>query len=578
MPPSPSSLAQPVIATLQRVTQGHTWQRLYHRARHRGDAGFCAALCEEMGASIQVSAADLERIPKSGPVAVVANHPFGLLEGVLLGSLLPRCRPDVKFVANSLLAGVPEIAAMTIFVDPYGGAPAVRSNLAAMKTAQEWLRQGHMLVMFPAGDVAALDLKRGGVSERPWNSGVVKLASRTNAPVVPLHLDGSNSPLFHLAGLVHPRLRTLLLPHELLNKQSQCFQIRIGHPIPAERLQSFESPQQAADYLRKRVLVLGNRPEPPRRMAQRKAVAPAADEAVLAREVAGLPSHRHLLTSGEYEVWVAEAGEIPHLLREIGRLREVAFRAAGEGTGNAADLDHFDSHYRHLFLWHPATRGIAGAYRLGLTDEILADRGTAGLYTGTLFRYDPAFFGKIGPAVELGRSFVAPEHQKSYSALLSLWKGIGRFIVRNPRYRYLFGPVSISNNYLPASRHLLVEFLSRHRPARDLAHLVSPRKPFRKGWPQGFDVDGLVSGDAEDLAAILADIEPDEKGVPVLLRQYLKLGGELLAFNLDRKFSNVVDGLILVDLLRTEPRILERYLGKEGAAEYRALHNRIVAA
>lgn len=560
------------------MTQTHAWQRLYDRARRRSDAGFCAALCEEMGASIQMSALDLDRIPKSGPVIVVANHPFGLLEGVLLGSLLPCRRPDVKFVVNSLLSRIPELRDLTICVDPYGGAQAVRANLSAMKSAQEWLRAGHMLVMFPAGEVATLDLKRGGVSEQPWNSGVVKLASRTNAALVPLHLEGSNSALFHLAGLVHPRLRTLLLPHELLNKQSRRFQIRIGHPIAGERLEAFESPQEAADYLRKRVLVLGNRSEARHRMVPRHPVAPACGEAVLAREVGGLPDDRRLMTSGEYEVWLADAAEIPHLLPEIGRLREIAFRAAGEGSGNPTDLDAFDAHYKHLFLWHPETRGVAGAYRLGLTDEILVRKGMTGLYTGTLFRYDLAFFRAVGPAVELGRSFVAPGHQKSYSALLSLWKGIGRFLVRNPHYRHLFGPVSISNDYLPASRHLLVEFLSRHRRAHDIAHLVSPRHPFRKGWAHGFDFDGLVSSDPEDLSAILADIEPDEKGVPVLLRQYLKLGGELLAFNLDRKFSNAVDGLILVDLLRTELRMLERYLGREGAAQYRAWHQRNVAA
>ena len=531
-----------------------------------------------MGASIEVAAPDVERIPKSGPVVVVANHPFGLLEGVLLGSLLPRCRPDVKFVVNSLLSRIPEISDLTICVDPYGGPQAVRANLAAMKSAQEWLRQGHMLVMFPAGEVATLDLKRAGISEKPWNSGVVRLATRANAPVVPLHLAGSNSPLFHLAGLLHARLRTLLLPHELLNKQSQRFLIRIGHPIAADRLESFESPQQAADYLRKRVLLLGNRPESPRRTVRRQPLAAAAGEVVLAREVSNLPPDHRLLTSGEYEVWLADAGEMANLLPEIGRLREVAFRAAGEGTGSPADLDAFDAHYKHLFLWHPETRSVAGAYRLGLTDEIFVRNGISGLYTGTLFRYNPAFFRTIGPAVELGRSFVAPDHQKSYSALLSLWKGIGRFLVRNPQYRHLFGPVSISNDYLPASRHLLVEFLSRHRRAQGIAQLVSPRHPFRKGWPRGFDLDGLLSSDPEDLSAILADIQPDQKGVPVLLRQYLKLGGELLAFNLDRKFSNVLDGLVLVDLLRTELRMLERYLGKDGAALYRAWHNRNVAA
>jgi len=212
---------------------------------------------------------------------------------------------------------------------------------------------------------------------------------------------------------------------------------------------------------------------------------------------------------------------------------------------------------------------------------VLASHGIRGLYTNTLFKYHPAFFPRLGPAVELGRSFVSIDHQKSYSALLSLWKGIGRFISLHPKYRYLFGPVSISNTYLPASRRLLVEFLNSHRRAHDLASLVTPRTPFGwtwVTWGRGNDYSGLVTGDPEEVSAILADLEGDQKGVPVLLRQYLKLGGELLAFNLDRKFANVVDGLILVDLIRTEPRTLERYLGKHEAARYRALHNRDQAA
>jgi putative hemolysin len=537
---------------------------------------------QELKSSITITDSDLERIPKTGPVVVVANHPFGILEGVLLGSLLPRCRKDLRFVANSLLYNIPEIRDITLFVDPYGGPDSVKNNLAAMKTALEWLHDGHMIVTFPAGDVAAFDLKQGGIAEPEWNAGVAKLLKRTGASAVPLYFNGTNSPLFHLAGLVHPRLKTMLLPHEFLNKQHQSIEIRIGNPIPNEKLLALGSPQQMADYLRKRTLLLAGREEPnAQRPIKRRPVAAPTPEGLLASELATLPADRKLLQSGEYDVWIASASDLPHLLPELGRLREIAFRAAGEGTGDTSDIDAFDQHYQHLFLWHRDSGQIAGAYRLGLTDHLLATQGVRGLYTNTLFKYHQAFFRKLGPAVELGRSFVSIDHQKSYSALLSLWKGIGRFVALNPKYRYLFGPVSISNTYLPASRRLLVEFLNSHRRAHDLASLVKPRTPFGwtwDTWDRGNDFSGLVTGDPEEVSAILADLEGDQKGVPVLLRQYLKLGGELLAFNLDRKFSNVVDGLILVDLIRTEPRTLERYLGKQEAASYRALHNRDQAA
>jgi putative hemolysin len=550
---------------------------MYEAARARKDVSFCEALMETLRVRCRVSPADLARIPKTGPVVVVANHPFGLLEGILLGSLLPPLRPDVKFLANSLLENVPELHDITFFVNPYGGHGALRKNLSVMKHALDWVRQGHLLVTFPAGDVAQFDWKRGSILEPAWNPATARLIQGVSASAVPLYFDGGNSPLFHMAGVVHPRLRTLLIPHELLNKQSREVEVRIGAPIVPERYKGL-SQIEFTGYLRRRTLLLANRAELKGRTPKAAPVVPAIAESALQGDMEKLPPRRRLAVSGEYEVWLTTAAETPNILYEIGRLREIAFRAAGEGTNQPTDLDAFDQHYRHMFLWHPASHQIAGAYRLGATDEILPALGKKGLYTHTLFRIHDRFFFRLGPALELGRSFVRVEHQKNYAALLSLWKGIGHYVAENPRYRYLFGPVSISNRYLPVSRRLLVEFLNRHRRARELAGYVKPRSPFGWPWDRGKDFNNLVTADPEEVSAILADIEPDQKGVPVLLRQYLKLGGELLGFNVDRNFSNVVDGLILVDLARTEPRMLERYLGKERAAEFRRFHGCNAAA
>jgi putative hemolysin len=264
-----------------------------------------------------------------------------------------------------------------------------------------------------------------------------------------------------------------------------------------------------------------------------------------------------LLRSGGYSLFLASGEKLGAALEEIGRLREISFREAGEGTGQAYDLDRFDAHYRHLILWHDEKREIAGAYRLGVVDEILPQQGLQGLYTSTLFSFQPDFFSSIGPSVELGRSFIRAEHQKSYQPLLLLWKGIGRFLLNEGKARTLFGPVSISANYSSASRELIAAVLQSGGE-----RLVAPRNPLRKRL--------AVSSYCKpsEVEEIVAELEADGKSLPVLLRQYLKMGARLHAFNVDPKFQNCLDGLIVVDLAQTERRLLERYFGIEGAREF----------
>jgi hypothetical protein len=260
------------------------------------------------------------------------------------------------------------------------------------------------------------------------------------------------------------------------------------------------------------------------------------------------------------------------MLREIGRCREIAFRGAGEGTGEELDLDRFDQYYQHLFLWNKADRRLAGAYRLAMTSEVLREQGIAGLYTSTLFHFDPRFFQRMGPAVELGRSFVMPEYQRSYASLLLLWKGIVRLVVRRPEASKLFGAVSISREYREASRSLIAEYLVQSA-SHELSGLVRPRTPFRHPVLGHTEVRRIASlaADIDQVSLPITDIEPDAKGVPVLLRQYLKAGGRLLGFNLDAQFGNVLDALLLADLRSAPISLLERCLGRSHAAEFLAV-------
>ncbi|MCS7026660.1 MAG: lysophospholipid acyltransferase family protein [Bryobacteraceae bacterium] len=571
------SLPEPLIRALRRATLNREWLRIYQEAQGQSGISFCTALLEALNVRCEVSEADLARIPAQGPVMIMANHPTGLLDGIVLGAMLPRVRSDFRFLANAVLEHFPEISSLCFFVDPFGGKGAARRNAAALKAALAWLKEGKALVTFPAGEVAHFDLKLGKINEPAWKESVIRLAQAAQAPVVPIFSTGTNSPLFHLAGLVHPRLRTLLLPHELLNKQNRTVELRVGTVVSSRKVAARQASDLAV-YLRKRSLLLAKRASHWQPKTEQQEVVEETPLALIEQDLQQLPGERLLVNTGEYQAWLAHSHEIPNILRELARLRELTFRAAGEGTGASADTDEFDLRYLHLFLWHPASQKIAGAYRIGQTDVILPELGRKGLYIDSLFRIEDAFFQRLGPALELGRSFVCQEHQKSYAALLTLWKGLGRFISDHPHYRYLFGPVSISNRYLPLSRQIMVDFFNRHRRRHDLAALVKPRSPYWSWNPGVKDYTALAEGDAEEISSLLADIEKDQKGVPVLLRHYLKLGGELLAFNLDRKFSHVLDGLILVDMLGMERRMLERYMGKERAQAYLRFHQKTQAA
>jgi len=358
----------------------------------------------------------------------------------------------------------------------------------------------------------------------------------------------------------------------------------VGSEISGDAVAAIPSDREATEYLRGRTYLLARRSKPDAlrslsvrsRFALRvqEPVAAAVPRELLAEEVARLPEDRCLAGNGDLAVYLGAAGEMPHMLREVGRLREVTFRQAGEGTGKTLDLDRFDDYYWHVLLRHKTNRELVGAYRAGNTAEILAQHGVGGLYTSTLFRYDERIFQKLGPALELGRSFVRPEYQRQYAPLLLLWKGIARWVTMRPEIPVLFGAVSISNDYNQASREMICQFFESRMRGDELAGLIEPRRPFRPALLRRWDCRGMCQAlrDLDELSQPITDVEADGKGLPILLRQYAKIGGKLLGFNVDRNFSNVLDGLVVVDLRQTEPAVLERYMGREGAARFRQVH------
>jgi putative hemolysin len=557
---------------------------LYHRVQRSPDGFRLESLLAEMRVRITLGAADQARIPTTGPVVVVANHPYGVLDGAILTVLLTRARPDVKVLTNFLLADVPELQRHCIFVDPFQSDRSVESNRRALRESLAWLQRGGMLAIFPAGEVSQWQMPAGQIADPKWNDTAVRLIRRTGATALPVYFCGHNGVGFQLLGMIHPRLRSAFLLQEFLQQEGKTVEVRVGSGIPADALEAIGEDREAIEYLRWRTYLLARRSKPEAswptalrtRLAFKIQEPVAVPEPVdrLAAEVARLPQDRLLAENGDLAVYLAPAREIPQLLREVGRLRELTFRAAGEGTGKSRDLDAFDDYYSHILLWHKTKRELVGAYRAGNTAEILAERGINGLYTSTLFRYDERVFQKLGPALELGRSFVRLEYQRQYAPLLLLWKGIARMVARQPEIPVLFGAVSISNDYSEASREMIYRFFEAHMEEDELAGLIEPRRPFRSGLLRRWDCRGMLHAlrDLNELSEPITDVEADGKGLPILLRQYAKIGGKLLGFNVDRKFSNVLDGLVVVDLRQTEPAVLERYMGRESATRFRQLH------
>jgi putative hemolysin len=423
-------------------------------------------------------------------------------------------------------------------------------------------------------------MDKGRVIDPEWSDSIARLIRMTRAPVTPCYIHGNNGLMFQLAGFLHPRLRTALLPRQLTNKAGHLIPIRVGETIGARKLANSDiSDPELAGLLRLRSYMLGQRFRKTGGKLEKNSefhrpIAPKTRSgAELETEIQALPQHQHLVDSDDMQVYYGHADQIPNLLQEIGRLREITFRETGEGTGKEQDIDLYDAYYIHLFIWDRKSQQLVGAYRLGMADQIAKKYGKKGLYTHSLFKYRHSLLQRLNPAIELGRSFIRKEYQRSFSPLLLLWKGIGAYISQNPQYRILFGPVSISGEYQTLSQQMMVTFLESNRYLPGLAREIKPRRPFRPtrdGWIR----DEISSLREIDLVSeLISQVEPDNKGVPILLKQYLKMGGRILGFNLDPDFNNTLDGLIMVDLLQSPEKLLQRYMGAEGARDFMAYHS-----
>ncbi|MCW8956495.1 MAG: lysophospholipid acyltransferase family protein [Gammaproteobacteria bacterium] len=555
----------------ERLLGLNTLDEYYHR-RQPGlsSRAFLSFILDSLNITYQVAAGDLSSLPEQGPVVVVANHPFGAIEGVVLAQLLLEVRSDLKILANQYLHRIQELSDLFIGVDVFETEQAGKRNVAGIRQSIGHLKQGGVLLVFPAGEVSSLHIDQKKVTDREWNRIIGMMIRKTQAKTLPIYIDGHNSKLFHMAGMIHPRFRTMLLAREVLNKRNKQLSLHVGEAISCSELKNLSSDEAITQYMRLNTYLLASHASN-QRVLNRSAsqyITPVAvdiDKGLLQKNINRLSADRLLVVKDEYEVYCAPAAELEYVLPEIGRLRELTFRQVGEGAGLACDLDDYDQHYLHLFMWHKENQQVVGAYRLGLVDKLLAQGGIKKLYSRSLFNYNREFINSLGSSIEMGRSFIRQEYQRSISALLLLWKGIAAYAARHPQYTTLFGPVSISSDYSEMSRSLITSFLQIHHYDAGRADKVKPTNPQKKN-PQQFWTRKMLSelGDSQLISKLIYRMEGD-KGLPVLIRQYLSLKGNLVSFNIDRDFNDALDGMIIVDLLNVPEKVLAKYMGKTEA-------------
>lgn len=567
------------IASLAEHALGlKTLNNYYQQRQHNlGSHGFLRYSLNTLNIQHHIASGQLTSIPQDGAVVVIANHPFGAIEGIALAELLLQRRTDIKILANQFLQRVPELADLFIGVDVLSGQCASQINTQGIKQAVRHLNNRGLLLVFPAGEVSAWQVGHKQITDKSWHRLIGMMVRKTGADSLPVYIEGHNSVLFHTAGLLHPRLRTLLLARELLNKRNQSINMHIGELINATEMKSLDTDEAITSYLRLNTYLLARRAHRNDRLPSQQTlpttrIMSAVASELLQQNIHNLPTEYKLLATDQFDIYCAPASELPHLLPEIGRLREITFRRAGEGTGTECDLDQYDRYYQHLFVWDRERQLIVGAYRLGLVDKILAESGVAGLYSRSLFNYRKQFLLSLGKAIEMGRSFVREEYQRSLSPLLLLWKGIATFVSRHPQYTTLFGPVSISNDYSAVSRSLLTQFLQIHYYDRIKSRQIKPTRKQKHPQHLFWTAEMLHQLKDEQLISRLIYRMEGDKGIPILIKQYLNLNGRLVCFNVDRHFNNALDGMIVVNLTDVPHRTLARYMGRDQAAYYLQMH------
>lgn len=541
---------------LMKILRISRLNKIYDKHKDKSDLDFLNAILNEVQIQFEIPEGDLKRIPKEGSFITISNHPLGGIDGVLLLKLLVEKRPDYKIIANFLLHRIEPLKPYVMPVNPFEDRKEAQSSLTGIKSALLHLKKGFPLGIFPAGEVSTYKDDKL-VVDKPWEPGAVKLIQKAKVPIIPIYFHAKNSRLFYIISKLSDTLRTAKLPSELLSQGNRIIKVRIGKPIYVKDQEQYKETEAFHEFIRKKTYMLSNSfessklkiPNTLKVSKSQKKIVDAVTPEKLIDEIANLrTTESMLLESKAYEVYLAKASLIPNIIQEIGRLREITFREIGEGTNKKIDLDKYDQFYQHLFLWDSNEKKVVGAYRMGFGKEIFDEYGIDGFYINTLFRIEPELFNMMRKTIEMGRAFVRKEYQLKPMPLFLLWRGIIHVTLRYPEHKYLLGGVSISNQFSEFSKSLMIEFMRSNYYDPYVAQYIRPKKEYKvklKDADKDFVFDA-VQADMKKFDKIIDEIEPGILRIPVLLKKYIKQNCKLVAFNVDPKFNNAIDGLIYV--------------------------------
>jgi len=514
---------------------------------------FIESLFNELNVKFDVTQDDLNKIPSEGGVLIVSNHPLGGLDGLGLIKTVYSVRRDVKIVANDILMEIPNLREFFLPVDLY----SANKSRQQLKAIEDAIISEQAVIFFPAGVVSRLSIK--GIKDRKWSAGVIKFSAKHNIPILPIFIKARNSILFYLLSLIYDKIGTFMLPQELFRAKNSNFKIIVGDLLNSSNFQNSKlKPNLQAKLLRKHTYMIGKHKAGI--FKSEKTISHPIDAKLLKNEF----KDNILLgkTTDNKHIYLVDYQHGPNIIKEIARLREITFRKVGEGTGKNLDYDTFDLYYKHIVLWNPEELDIIGAYRLGECAEIVKVYGKRGLYNSQQFEITENFDTFLQESIEVGRSFIQPKYWKS-NALDFIWQGIGAYLQQNPQIRYLWGAVSISDNYSHLAKSLIVYYYSKwYNGPNDMFYA---NLPFNIPKSLQEDCERVLNSDnyKDDFKKLKEALKTLGYSVPILYRRYTEMteygGSRFLGFNIDEKFSNSIDGLILVDLhlLRNEYR--ERY-------------------
>lgn len=562
------------------ITRINKMNKVYDRVKHLHGNDFFSALLREFNLKVEVQEDELKRIPKEGAFISISNHPLGGADGIILLKILTEIRPDFKITGNFLLHKIKPISPYVIAVNPFENRKNLQRMMGGSDQALQHVAEGNALGFFPAGEVSTK--KENSIYvDKEWSRGAIKIIQKSNVPVIPIYFHAQNSRLFYSLSKISGLLRTAKLPSELANKGGKVIKMRIGKPIPPAEIQSYPDVKSLASFLRQKTYLLSNaylvESNPIQSAKQKlkfnekepKPIINPVDTSKIEKEIETLiKTDKRLFSLKNYELFFTKSKEIPHIMQEIGRLREITFREVGEGTNLPIDLDKFDNHYHHLFLWDTETKMIAGAYRMALGQEVFPKHGIKGFYIDSLFKFESELYPMMQETIEMGRAFVVKSYQQKPMPLFLLWRGIVHVTLRYPEHKYLMGGVSISSKFSNFSKSLMIEFMKSHYYDPFVAQYIRPKKEYKvklNDSDKDFVFDA-AKADLNKFDRIITEIEPEGLRVPVLIKKYVQQNAHLVAFNVDPKFNNAIDGLMYIKIQDlpedTVNPVLEEYQAK----------------